>query len=872
MQMKTTPAGKAETRLADYTPPVFLVDDVELDFDINNARTRVASRLTVRRNPESAAKDAPLVLDGQGVELLGVTVDGKMLAPGDYALTGQALTIHAVPESAVVAIECAIDPAANTALSGLYAAGPMLCTQCESEGFRRITFFPDRPDVQPRYRVTIHAAKDRYPVLLANGNLIDAGEEDGGRHYAVWEDPFRKPCYLFALVAGRLDKVTDRFVTRSGREVLLEIYTEPGRSSETGFAMAALKKAMRWDEERFGREYDLDRFMIVAVSFFNFGAMENKGLNIFNDARVLGRADTATDADIAFFERVVGHEYFHNWSGNRVTCRDWFQITLKEGLTVFREQEFVGDMNSPSQERLRAVATLRRAQFPEDAGAMAHPIRPASYQAVENFYTATVYNKGAEVIRMIQTLVGREGFRKGLDLYFERHDGHSATCEDFVRAMADANAADLGQFMRWYAQAGTPVLHVTSSYDAASREYALDVRQSCPPTPGQPTKEPFHMPLRLGLLDAQGNDMTGDLVLEVKNERETFVIRDVAQKPIPSLLRGFSAPVRLEYAYDDNELLVLLAHDSDGCNRWDAGQKLFTKYALAGEDLPPECLAALRAVLLDKEMEAGAKAMTLTLPGEQELGLALVALGEKIDPVAVYERRRKVVTSLAKALADDLWATYRDIAASLDEEASDGVSRGRRSLKNLCLAYLHRAEPGKVAPLAAATVSGARNMTDKIAGLDILVDGASPLAAPALEDFAATFAASPAIMDKWLGVQAAQRRPGVLETVERLTGHPAFSLANPNRVAALVGVFAANPYGFHAPDGSGYRFVRDIVERLDRLNPQAAARYAKPFLRWRDFDAGRQQRMREALQKLDAVEALSVNVREVVHKALAADQ
>lgn len=872
MQQTTTPAEQAETRLTDYTPPVFLVDDVELDFDIGDARTRVASRLTVRRNPESAAKDAPLVLDGQGLELLGVAVDGNKLSPGDYTLTERALTIHAVPQRAVVAIECANDPAANTALSGLYAAGPMLCTQCESEGFRRITFFPDRPDVQSRYRVAIHAARDRYPVLLANGNLIAAGDEDGGRHYAVWEDPFRKPCYLFALVAGRLDKVADRFVTRSGREVLLEIYTEPGRSSETGFAMAALKKAMRWDEERFGREYDLDRFMIVAVSFFNFGAMENKGLNIFNDARVLGRADTATDADIAFFERVVGHEYFHNWSGNRVTCRDWFQITLKEGLTVFREQEFVGDMNSPAQERLRAVATLRRAQFPEDAGAMAHPIRPASYQAVENFYTATVYNKGSEVIRMIQTLVGREGFRKGLDLYFERHDGHSATCEDFVRAMADANAADLGQFMRWYGQAGTPVLQVTSSYDAASREFALDVRQSCPPTPGQPTKEPFHLPLRLGLLDAQGNDMTGDLVLEVKNARETFVIRDVAHKPIPSLLRDFSAPVRLEYAYDDAELLVLLAHDSDGFNRWDAGQKLFMKYALAGEDLPADFLAALRAVLLDKDMEPGAKAMTLTLPGEEELGLALVARGDRIDPVAVYEKRRKVVTSLAVALADALWATYRDIAASLDEEASDGASRGRRSLKNLCLACLHRAEPGKVAPLAAAMVSGTRNMTDKIAGLTLLVDGDSPLAAPALATFAATFAASPAIMDKWLGVQAAQRRPGVLETVERLTGHPAFSLANPNRVAALVGVFAANPYGFHAPDGSGYRFVLDVVERLDRLNPQAAARYAKPFLRWRDFDADRQQRMREALQRLAAVETLSANVREVVSKALATDQ
>ncbi|EFL50909.1 aminopeptidase N [Solidesulfovibrio fructosivorans JJ]] len=871
MDNTTTRPEQAEIRLAEYKPPVFLVDTVELDFDIRDDRTRVSSRLAIRRNPESAERNAPLVLNGQGQKLVAVRVDGRELAAGDYVLTDKTLTIRAVPDEGVVAIESDNDPAANTALMGLYAAGPMLCTQCEAEGFRRITYFPDRPDVQSRYRVAIHADEDRYPVLLANGNLVENGKEAGGRHYAVWEDPFRKPCYLFALVAGRLDKVADRFLTRSGREVLLEIYTEPGRSSETGFAMAALKKAMRWDEERFGREYDLDRFMIVAVSFFNFGAMENKGLNIFNDARVLGRADTATDADIAFFERVVGHEYFHNWSGDRVTCRDWFQITLKEGLTVFREQEFVGDMNSPAQERLRTVSVLRRVQFPEDAGAMAHPIRPASYQAVENFYTATVYSKGAEVIRMIQTLVGREGFRKGLDLYFERHDGHSATCEDFVRAMADANAIDLGQFMRWYAQAGTPVLDVTSRYDADSRAYTLEVEQRCPATPGQDTKEPFHMPLRLGLLDARGGDMKGDMVLKLRRPRETFVIEDVPEKPIPSLLRDFSAPVRLNYDYTDAELLVILAHDSDGFNRWDAGQKLFAKYALSGEALPDAFVTALRTVLMDKDLEAGTKAMTLTLPGEEELGLALIARGERIDPVAVCEKRRRVIKALAGALSGELWATYREIAAGLDEEASDGVARGQRSLKNLCLAYLHRAEPGKVAPVAARVVSGARNMTDKIACLDILVDGDAALAARALAEFAETFAGQPSIMDKWLGVQAAERHAGVLEKVRRLMAHKAFSLNNPNRVAALVGVFAGNPFGFHAEDGSGYRFVADVVERLDRLNPQAAARYAKPFLRWRDFDAGRQALMQEALRKLAALESLSINVREVVTKALGAD-
>ena len=868
MTSDTSLAGPSETRLADYSPPSFLVDTVELDFDIRDTGTRVASRLAVRRNPAGPDGTAPLTLNGEGQRLLRVRVDGRDLAPGQYGLTDKDLTLTDVGDEVLVEIECLIDPAGNTALQGLYAAGPMLCTQCESQGFRRITYFPDRPDVQSRYKVTIHADEKTYPDLLSNGNLLESGPEGDGRHFAVWEDPFRKPCYLFALVAGRLDKVSDRFVTRSGREVLIEIYTEPGRSGETDFARQAIKKAMKWDEERFGREYDLDRFMIVAVSFFNFGAMENKGLNIFNDARVLGRAETATDADIAFFERVVGHEYFHNWSGNRVTCRDWFQITLKEGLTVFREQEFVGAMNSIEQERLHEVSVLRRAQFPEDAGAMAHPIRPASYQAVDNFYTATVYNKGAEVIRMIQTLVGREGFRKGLDLYFERHDGQSAACEDFVQAMADANAVDLGQFMLWYGQAGTPVLDVTSSHDPATRQYSLTVRQSCPATPGQPVKKPFHMPLRLGLLDGRGRDLSGDLMVELRLAEQTFVFPDVESRPIPSLLRGFSAPVRLNYDYADEELLVLMAGDSDGFNRWDAAQKLYVKYALDGRDVPAAFLEALGKVLRDKDLDEGARTMTLTLPGEEELGLALVARGEKIDPVEVYEKRRKVMLAVGQALAEDLWGTYRDISGRLSDEASDGPARGKRSLKNLCLAYLHKADPGKVTPLAAAVVSGSRNMTDRVACLDLLVDGESAQKAEALALFAEAFAGQPAIMDKWLGVQAGERRPGVTAKVEGLMEHPAFNLKNPNRVAALVGAFAANPFGFHAADGSGYRLVQGVVARLDRLNPQAAARYVKPFLRWRDFDARRQALMLEEMRKLASTEALSANVREVVTKAL----
>ncbi len=860
----------AETRLADYRPPVFLVDTVDLDFDIRDPLTRVTARLALRRNPDSQDSHAPLVLNGEGQHLLAVRVNDRELAPSEYALTDKTLTLPTVPDEAVIAIESTNSPAENTALQGLYAAGPLLCTQCESEGFRRITYFPDRPDVQSTYRVTIHADAQTYPVLLSNGNLVATGQEGEGRHFAQWEDPFRKPCYLFALVAGRLDKVTDHFVTQSGRKILLEIYTEPGKTQETEFARVALHKSMRWDEQRFGREYDLDRFMIVAVSYFNFGAMENKGLNIFNDARVLGRAETATDADIAFFERVVGHEYFHNWSGNRVTCRDWFQITLKEGLTVFREQEFVGDMNSPSQERLHAVMVLRRAQFPEDAGAMAHPIRPASYQAVENFYTSTVYNKGAEVIRMLQTLVGREGFRKGMDLYFQRHDGHSATCEDFVSAMAEANSVDLTQFLRWYSQAGTPVLDVTSRYDKAMREFSLTVRQSCPPTPGQPVKKPFHMPLSLGLLDASGRELMGTTVLALTQPEETFVFREIESKPIPSLLRGFSAPVRLNFTATDDELLVIMGYDTDGFNRWDAAQKLFTSHALSGEALPPAFLAALRNVLLDRNLDAGTKAMTLTVPGEAELGLALVALGQHIDPVEVYRKRQEVILAVAKGLTGALWKTYDAIGKTLDEQASDGVARGERSLKNLCLAYLHKAEPEKAAPLAAAAVSDSRNMTDKVAGLDILVDGDTPYKDASLALFAETFGNNPSIMDKWLGVQAGARRPEVLAKVITLMSHPAFTLGNPNRVAALIGGFAANPLGFHAPDGSGYRFVADMAAKLDAINPSAASRLAKAFLRWRDFDAGRGQLMKEALKRLAAVETLSPNVREVVSKALEA--
>ncbi len=861
---------KHETFLADYKVPAFLVDAVELDFDIGDKLTRVTSRLDMRRNPESKDKAFPLVLNGENQKLLRVVLNGVTLEKTNYELTERHLMIASVPDRFVLETESVNEPAKNTALSGLYAAGPLLCTQCESEGFRRMTYFPDRPDVLSQYRVTIHADQKKYPILLANGNLLKKGKEKNGRHYAVWEDPFRKPCYLFALVAGRMDKATSHFVTKSGRKVLLEIYVEPGRVSETGFAMDAIKKAMKWDEDTYGLEYDLDRFMIVAVSFFNFGAMENKGLNIFNDACVLGRSDTATDPDIAFFERVVGHEYFHNYTGDRVTCRDWFQLSLKEGLTVFREQEFCGDMNGRALERIHSVSKLRSFQFPEDAGAMAHPIRPASYEMIENFYTSTVYGKGAEVIRMIQTLVGRKGFRKGLRLYLKRHDGQAATCDDFVAAMAEANGIDLDHFMLWYSQAGTPVLDVSSEYNAKKKEYTLTVKQKTLPTAGQNKKKPLYMPFSVGLLDAKGKDMKGTFVIDLSLAEDQITFLNVESKPVPSLLRDFSAPVRVKYPYTDDELLLLMAHDTDSFNRWDAGQKLYAKYVLGGGKIPEGLIKALRNILKDKKIDDGTKAALLALPSETELGLMLIAQGKKIDPIKLYGQRQRVIRAMAEGLQDELWASYAAIETTLSEKASDGKARGSRSLKNLCLAYLNKVVPDDVVALAAGAVATSKNMTDKVAGLNLLADGDDPIKPKMFALFAKEYAAMPNVMDEWLTAQAAARRADVLATVKKLTKHKAFDIKNPNRVSALIGAFIGNPLGFHAADGSGYAFIGELAVKLDKLNPMTASRLAKAFLRWKDFDPKRQKMMKATLKKLAAQKKLSPNVREIVSKALKA--
>lgn len=869
-------AQAKEIRLSEYKVPDFLIGRVALDIDIQPEFARVSSRIEFRRNPKSKKAKAPLFLNGEIQKLESVKINGKIVTAKDYRLTDHDLTITNMPPKAVVEIVSTHSPYKNTALSGLYASGSMLSTQCEAEGFRRITYYPDRPDVMAKFTVTIHADRAKYPVLLSNGNLIASGKEAKGRHFATWEDPHLKPAYLFAMVAGKLDKAKTYFTTKSGRKVLIEIYVEPGKTKETGFALSAIKKSMKWDEDVYGLEYDLDRFMMVATPFFNMGAMENKGLNIFNDACVLGRSETATDGTISFIERVVGHEYFHNWTGDRITCRDWFQLSLKEGLTVFREQQFCGDMNSHAVERLDDVRVLRRAQFSEDAGAMAHPIRPDRYQAIDNFYTPTVYEKGAEVVRMIQTLVGTQGFRKGMDLYVKRHDGQAVTCDDFVKAMADANKIDLKQFMLWYSQAGTPVLKVSSHYDVKAKALHIDIKQSTPPTPGQKTKKPLHIPLALGLLDDKGRDLIGTRILSLKKAQEKFTFKNIKAKPVLSLLRNFSAPVRLDYTQTDDELLFLLAHDSDPFNRWEAARKLLVKAILAqasSKPLPVEAIErlihALGNVLRDPKLDAAFKAMVFALPTESELGLALRAEGRLIDVDPLYAARKYMLLAIADRLQKDFEATHKQLAG-LDPAAADGVSMGIRSLKNSCLFYLALKRDSKVLEQVFKQSENVKNMTDRMTALGILTETTSPLKVKALASFERAWKSNPSVMDSWFSVQAATKRSDVLNDVKKLMQHPAYDIKNPNRISALIGVFAGNGLGFHNKDGSGYRFIADMIMKIDAYNPHSAAGLTKVFARWRDYDVKRQKLMQAQLKRLAAHKKLSANTAEIVSKSLKA--
>lgn len=861
--------------LKDYTPPPFLVDTVTMDVDIRPEGTLVTTTQTCRRNP-AAAPGLPLVLDGEDLETLAVVLDGRLLAQQDYQLEGESLTLSGLPDQFTLETRVRIQPDQNTQLSGFYRSKNGYFTQCEAQGFRRITWFQDRPDVMARYTVTLHGDKATYPELLANGNPVTRGEEDGGRHFATWEDPFKKPSYLFAMVAAHLEVLRDRYTTASGREVQLAVFVEPGKLDQCDHAMAALKKAMAWDEERFGLECDLDHYMIVAVGDFNMGAMENKGLNIFNTKYVLARPDVATDGDFENIDRVVTHEYCHNWTGDRVTCRDWFQLTLKEGLTVFRDQEFGFDRHNPTVARIREVRGLRAAQFPEDAGPMAHPIRPRVYEEINNFYTATVYEKGAEVIRMIQTLVGRDGFRKGLDLYFQRHDGQAVTCEDFVAAMADANGYDFAPFMTWYHQAGTPRLQARGQYDGAAQRYTLTLRQ-LPPEGGQP----YLMPVALGLVGPDGQDM--DLgggattrVLELSALEQSFVFEAIPAAPVPSLLRNFSAPVILEAEYSDAQLTHLLAHDSDPFNRWEAGQRLYGRLILdavrhitqgVAPQWPESVAAAARAVLTAPDADPAFIAEALTLPTEATLAEAM----GQVQPEALHAARNGLRRFLAENLESELLARYR---ALHDGKAYtiDSPAMARRALKNCCLAYLNELDDPRYGELAKAQFDGADNMTDQFAALAVLVNALAPaaraLGETALAQFRERWKDEALVMDKWLSVQATSRQPDVLERVRALTAHPAFDSANPNKIYALIRSFGANHRHFHAADGSGYRFIAAWICRLDPKNPQVASRLARCFDRWKKFDPAHQAHAQAALRDILTQAGLSADVREVVGKAL----
>ncbi len=877
-------AAPRTTYLKDYSPPPYRVETVDLRFDLGEGTTHVRSALRMRRDA-AAAPGTPLVLDGQDLELVSLALDATPLTAGRYQRGPESLTIEDVPADFTLTVETRIRPEANTALEGLYRVGGLFCTQCEAEGFRKITYFPDRPDVMARFTTTLVADREACPVLLSNGNPVERGDLGDGRHWVRWEDPFPKPSYLFALVAGRLVEVADTFVTRSGRQVALRIYVEPQNADKCAHAMRSLQEAMRWDEEVFGLEYDLDIYMIVAVDSFNMGAMENKGLNVFNSKYVLARPDTATDADYSGIQGVVAHEYFHNWTGNRVTCRDWFQLSLKEGLTVFRDQEFSADMNSRAVERIGDVRRLRTVQFAEDAGPMAHPVRPDAYIEINNFYTPTVYEKGAEVIRMTRALLGREGFRRGMDLYFARHDGQAVTIEDFLRAMEDANRADLAQFRLWYSQAGTPEVAVSEQYDPATRSYALTLSQHCPPTPGQPEKRPMHIPVALGLLDASGRDIPLRLeteatavgttrVISLREPEQTFRFADVPERPVLSLLRGFSAPVRLRAEQSDEELAFLMAHDSDPFNRWDAGQRLATRVLLALADdaragrplVCPEHLAqAFRRVLETSASDPAFAAEALSLPGESYL-MDQMAVA---DPDAAHTARDFLRGALAQALRGPFEATYR---ASQGEGPYRVEPRemGRRALKGLCLAYLSEIPgPNQAAP-AVDQLRRADNMTDTMAALSVLANLDVPERTEALDAFYHRWHADPLVVDKWLALQASSRLPGTLAEVERLLTHPAFELRNPNRVRALIGAFAhGNPVRFHAASGEGYAFLAERVIELDPLNPQVAARMLAPMSRWRRFDPARQALMRAQLERVLAREGLSKDVFEVASKSLA---
>ena len=878
----------------DYRPPDYWIDTVDLHFDLEEERTRVRARLSVRRNEALAGDPPPFVLMGEELDLREVRIDGRELEEREYELGEDELRIPRVPARFEFESLVEINPKANTSLSGLYCSGSMFCTQCEAMGFRRITYFPDRPDIMARYTTTLEADAARLPVLLSNGNLVSSEELEGGRRRVVWEDPFPKPSYLFALVAGDLRCHAGRFVTASGRDVKLEIWVEPQNIDRCEHALVSLQKAMHWDEEIFGREYDLDIYMIVAVNDFNMGAMENKGLNIFNSKYVLALPETATDDDCEGIEAVIAHEYFHNWTGNRVTCRDWFQLTLKEGLTVFRDQLFSADMTSAAVKRIFDVKALRTAQFAEDAGPMSHPIRPESYISMDNFYTATVYNKGAEVIRMLHTLLGEEGFRRGCDLYFERHDGEAVTCDDFVAALADANDFDLDRFKRWYSQSGTPVVEASGVFDESAGRYTLKLKQSNP-EPGSggnggdagEEREPLHIPVALGLLGHDGGALTveleaqgraparrgSSLILELTEREQEFHFSGLDEAPVVSLLRDFSAPVRLRITRDREELAFLMAHDADPFNRWDAGQELAAELLLemtadpsqAGEPtLDPLFVVAFGRVLGDAGLDGSLKSLALTLPSERLLAQEM----ETIDVDGLHAAREWSIRALAEAHRGALEGIHREMA-TLSAQGTGAEAIAARRLGNTALAYLSNLDEAGTRALLIDEFRNARNMTDSQAALSLLVDAGGDECDEALASFHERWKDDPLVLDKWFSVQALSKRSDTLERVVELSRHPDFSVRNPNRLRSLIGMFCAgNQVRFHASSGAGYRFLADVVIEVAGLNPQMASRLASQFNQWKRFDAGRQALMQAELEKIAGQPSLPKDVFEIVSRAL----
>ncbi|HUC16284.1 MAG TPA: aminopeptidase N [Acetobacteraceae bacterium] len=879
----SAPPSPRETRLSDYRPPAFLVDRVDLTFDLDPAATRVRSVLVLRRNPEEAASDTPLRLDGNGQLVHEIALNGERISANRWRIEDGDLILADPPSSFTLEIETEIAPAENTALSGLYVSNGGFFTQCEAEGFRRITYFPDRPDVMARFTTTIIADAARYPVMLSNGNPSGAEPIGVGRHRITWTDPHPKPSYLFALVAGALVAVKDRFTTRSGRPVELAIWVRSGDEHRCLHAMHSLKKAMAWDEAVFGLEYDLDIFNIAAVSDFNMGAMENKGLNIFNTRYVLADPASATDTDYQRIEGVIAHEYFHNWTGDRVTCRDWFQLSLKEGLTVYRDQEFSMDQGSRAVKRISDVRELRAGQFREDAGPLAHPVQPDRYIAIDNFYTATVYNKGAEVIRMMATIIGQVAFRRGMDLYFARHDNHAVTIEDFVAAMEDASGVDLRRFRRWYHQAGTPELTVTGEYDSETRRYRLRVAQQTPPTPGQPEKETLVVPLAMGLLGPDGAELptrlegepaarTGTRVLLAEQAECEFIFLGVPAKPVPSVLRGFSAPVRLA-GLSRTELLLLAAHDPDPFTRWDAGQLHATDLLLEmvearrrGEapSVPASLIDPVAASLARAGEDPALAAEAVALPGEMFLADQM----ETADTDGIHDVREAARLAIGRALHKDFLATYERLTDTGPYEI-EGLAIGRRALRNAALAYLAAADAKLGVTLAMRQFEAGQNMTDVLAALAVLATLDTPERDAALEEFYKAWRGDALVLDKWFAIQATSPLPGTVAAVETLTRHADFDLKNPNRVRALIGSFSqGNQVRFHDSSGAGYRLLAETIIRLDPMNPQVAARLVSPLGQWRRVAADRRRMMQEELRRILAAPRLSKNVHEMAARSL----